>query len=171
MADRTSSINFMRTRLWTIGHQDLPGRKIMKIQRFLIALSVLNLALLVFLLAQIEVHFLGFRFLRAAEVTNAGSVLRGRALEITDDEGGVRASIRVSPPSVLPDGTTYPETVLLRLVNSQGTPNVKLAATEDGSVMALSGDSNPTHVQISARGTTTFLKLTNKDGRQQAITP
>jgi hypothetical protein len=143
----------------------------MKIQRLLIVLTVLNLGLLVFLLAQVEVRFLGFRFLRSAEVNSAGSVLRGRALEITDDEGRTRASIKVHPTSVLPDGTTYPETVLLRLINSQGTPNVKLAATEDGSGLVLSGEANPTHVQILARGPTVSLKLTNMDGQQQSVTP
>ena len=143
----------------------------MKSQRFLIALTVLNLGLLVFLLAQVEVRFLGFRVLGSAEVISAGSVLRGRALEITDDEGRTRASIKVHPASVLPDGTTYPETVLLRLINSQGTPNVKLAATEDGSGLVLSGEANPTHVQILARGTTTSLKLTDNNGQQHSITP
>jgi hypothetical protein len=144
----------------------------MKVQRLLIALTVFNLGLLMFLLAQVEVRFLGFRFLlRSAEVNSVGSVLRGRALEITDDEGRTRASIKVYPASVLPDGTTYPETVLLRLINSQGAPNVKLSATEDGSGLALVGESNPTHVQIGARGTTSSLKLTNKDGQQQRITP
>ena len=49
----------------------------MKLQRLLIALTIFNLGLLVFLLAQIEVRFLGFRFLfRSAEVNSAGSVLR-----------------------------------------------------------------------------------------------
>ena len=143
----------------------------MKAQRLLIALTVLNLGLLVFLLTQVEVRFLGFRFLGSAEVHAAGSVLRGRALEITDDEGRTRASVKVHPASVLPDGTTYPETVLLRLINSQGTPNVKLAATEDGSGLVLSGEANPTHVQILARGPTVSLKLSNKDGQQQSITP
>jgi hypothetical protein len=136
-----------------------------KTQRLLIVLTVLNLGLLMFLL-------LGFRFLpRSVEVNSVGSVLRGRALEITDDEGRVRASIKLYPSSVLPDGTTYPATVLLRLIDSQGRPNVKLAATEDGSVMALGGESDPTHVQIKARGTTTSLTLTNKDDRQQLIKP
>lgn len=144
----------------------------MKIQRLLIALTVFNLGLLAFLLAQIEVRFLGFRFLpRSVEVNSVGSVLRGRALEITDDEGRIRASIKMHPASVLPDGTTYPETVLLRLINSEGAPNVKLAATEDGSGLVLGGESNPTHVQIRARGPTTSLKLTNKDGQQQLVTP
>ena len=68
----------------------------MKSHRLLVALTVFNLGLLVFLLAQIEVRFLGFRFLlRSPEVNSAGSVLRGRGLEITDDEGRVRASIKL----------------------------------------------------------------------------
>jgi len=144
----------------------------MKIQRLLIALTVFNLGLLVFLLAQIEVRFLGFRFLpRSAEVSSVGSVLRGRALEITDDHGRIRASIKVYPASVLPDGASYPEAVLLRLVDSQGRPNVKLAATEDGSVLALGGESNPTHAKMEARGATTSLTLTDNNGRQQLIKP
>ena len=144
----------------------------MKGQRLLIALTVFNLGLLVFLLAQVEVRFLGFRFLlRSVEVNSVGSVLRGRGLEIIDDEGRTRASIKLYPASVLPDGATYPETVLLRLINSQGAPNVKLAAAEDGSGLVLGGESNPTHIQMAARGTTTSLKLTNEDGRQQLVTP
>lgn len=102
-------------------------------------------------------------------------VLRGRALQIVDDRGRVRASIQVLPadPAVrMPDGTTgYPETVLLRLIDSEGAPNVKLAATEDGSALVLGGESNPTHVQILARGKTTSLKLNDRDGKQQIIKP
>ena len=144
----------------------------MKFQRLPIAVSVFNLGLLIFLLAQIEVRFLGFRLLpQSVEVNSVGSVLRGRALEITDDEGRIRASIKLYPASVLPDGATYPETVLLRLVNSQGRPNVKLAATEDGSSLALGGESDSTHVVIGARGTSASLTLTNKDGQQQSIKP
>jgi hypothetical protein len=143
----------------------------MKFHRLLIALTVFNLGLLVFLLAQIEVRFLGLRFLRLPEVNSAGSVLRGRGLEITDDEGRVRASIKLHPASVLPDGTAYPETVLLRLISSQGRPNVKIAATEDGSAVALGGEADPTHVAIGARGTSASLKLVNKDGKQQLIKP
>jgi hypothetical protein len=102
-------------------------------------------------------------------------VLRGRALEIVDERGNVRASIAVHPadPTVrMPDGTTgYPETVLLRLRTSDGRPNVKLATTEDGAGLGLGGESNPTYVQILARGANTSLKLTNKDGREQVLKP
>src|SRR5437762_2547528 len=50
----------------------------------------------------------------------------------------------------------YPETVLLRLIDSKGAPNVKIAATEDGSAVSLGGESNPTNVQVLARGTSTW---------------
>ena len=143
----------------------------MKLHRLLVALTVFNLALLVFLLAHIEVRVLGFRFFRTVEVNDTGSILRGRALEITDEAGRVRASIRLHPASTLPDGTTYPETVLLRLITSQGRPNVKIAATEDGSVLALGGEADPTHASIGARGTAASLTLVNKDGQQQSIKP
>jgi hypothetical protein len=96
-------------------------------------------------------------------------------LEIVDDRGRVRAMIRVFSPDPMvkmPDSTTgYPETVLLRLIDSEGAPNVKIAATEDGSALSFGGESNPTHVQILARGANTSLKLVNKDGRQQVIQP
>ena len=46
--------------------------------------------------------------------------------------------MKILPPDPtvkMPDGTTgYPETVLLRLIDSQGRPNVKIAATEDDSL-------------------------------------
>jgi hypothetical protein len=137
----------------------------MKTIRFTAVLTVLNLFILTLAL------------FRANPVTTSqvAPVLRGRALEIVDDRGRVRAMIRVFPPSPqvkMPDGTTgYPETVLLRLIDSEGAPNVKIAATEDGSALSFGGESNPTHVQILARGARTSLKLVNQDGRQQVIQP
>jgi hypothetical protein len=137
----------------------------MKNQRFAIALTLLNLALLVFLVVQN----------RKAEAQSVAPVLRGRELELVDDQGRVRASLKVYPadPKVkMPDGTTgYPETVMLRLYSSQGRPNVKIATTEDGSAMVLGGESNPTYVQVLSRGANPFVKLVNKDGRQQVIKP
>jgi len=137
----------------------------MKTQRFAIVLTVINL----FVLMSTLFHA------NSAATPQVVPVLRGRALEIVDDQGHVRAMIKVFPadPKVkMPDGTTgYPETVLLRLIDSKGGPNVKIAATEDGSAVSLGGESNPTHVQILARGTNTSLKLVNKDGRQQVIKP
>jgi hypothetical protein len=137
----------------------------MKTQRIAIGLTVLNLLILAYTL---------FRASPAASAEVA-PVLRAHALEIVDDNGRVRAMIRVFPanPAVkMPDGTTgYPETVLLRLIDSKGAPNVKIAATEDGSAVSLGGESNPTNVQVLARGTNTSLKLVNQDGQQQVIKP
>jgi len=102
-------------------------------------------------------------------------VLRGRALEIVDDRGRVRASLTIVPadPKVkMPDGTLgYPETVLLRLITSKGRPNVKIAATERGSGQLLGGESDPTHVQILAEGSSTTLRLSNQDGKVQVVKP
>src|SRR6267378_2660645 len=143
----------------------LAERSVMNTQRFLIALTVVNVASLAISLARPG----------AAGAEGVAPVLRGRALEIVDDRGRVRASIKVFPadPAVkMPDGTTgYPETVLLRLINSKGGPNVKLATTEDGAGLVLGGESNPTHVQVLARGATTAVKLTNKDGQVKLIAP
>jgi hypothetical protein len=135
----------------------------MKIQRFAIALTLLNFALLLLLVAQ------G----RRVEAQSVAPVLRGRALELVDDHGRVRAEIKVLPAEPtfkMPGGTTgYPEAVLLRLITSKGGPNVKLEATEDGSGLVLGGE--PGHVQILARGPSTFVKLVNKDGRDQVVKP
>src|SRR3989454_930301 len=111
----------------------------------------------------------------AVAASQVAPVLRGRALEIVDDRGRVRASIAVLPADPafkMPDGTTgYPETVLLRLRTSAGRPNVKLAATEDGAGLVLGGDSDPTYAQILARGDSTFLKLSNKNGKVHLVAP
>ncbi|HEV3217001.1 MAG TPA: hypothetical protein VGZ27_14820 [Vicinamibacterales bacterium] len=135
----------------------------MKIQRVLIALTVLNLVLLVFLMAQ----------LRPVTAQNIAPVLRGRALEIVDDQGRVRAEIKVHPaqPTLkMPDGTTgYPETVLLRLITSKGGPNVKVSTTEDGSGVVLGGEKG--YTQLLSRTSDPFIKIVTKDGREQLVRP
>ncbi|HEY6157361.1 MAG TPA: hypothetical protein VIV88_07885 [Gemmatimonadales bacterium] len=137
----------------------------MKRERLLIALSAVNVAVLAFSLAQAP----------RAGAQDVAPVLRGRSLEIVDAHGHVRASITIYPadPTVkMPDGTTgYPETVLLRLISSTGRPNIKIAASEDGSGMVLGGESDPAYIQLLARGTNTSVKMINKDGREQVIKP
>jgi hypothetical protein len=136
---------------------------------FLAILTAVNLVLLVFLLMQTRIR-IGPGGLRL-ETSITGSVLRGRALEIVDENDRTRASLQVYPPAVMADGTTYPETVLLRLVSSEGRPNVKLAATEDGSGLALGGDADPTLVHVVARGSAVSLMLRNQNGKEQLIKP
>ncbi len=138
----------------------------MKTRRFLVVLTALNVVLLAVSLIQSGATVMA---------QNAAPVLRGRALEIVDDAGRVRASIAILPadPNVkMPDGTVgYPETVLLRLINSKGRPNIKIAATERGAGQVLGGESDPTYVQILAEGPNTTLKLSNQDGRVQVLKP
>ena len=137
----------------------------MKTQRFAIGVTVLNLFVLMAVLFRAN----------SAATPDLPPVLRIRGLEVVDDQGRVRAMLKVFPadPKVkMPDGTTgYPETVLFRLIDSKGAPNVKIAATEDGSAMSLVGESSPTQVQVLARGTNTSFMLVNKDGRKQVIKP
>ncbi len=131
----------------------------MKLQRMAFALTVINLALMIFLVAQ-------FRRASANEVL---PVLRGRALEIVDTQGRVRASISVMEP-VTVDSKLYPETVLLRLTDPKAGPVVKLSAAENGSALGLSDDAKG-GVQIFARGTGSFVKVVDKNGREQSSKP
>jgi hypothetical protein len=138
----------------------------MKTHQLLFTLTVANTALLMFSLTQPH--------RASAAKQDIAPVLRGRAFEIIDDKGRVRAEIKVLPAQPtfkMPDGTTgYPEAVQLRLFSSKGGPNVKLGATEDGSGLVLGGEPGG-YVQILARGTNPFVKLVNNDGRQQTIKP
>ena len=136
-------------------------------QRLAIALTVLNLVALASLLMGPA---------RAANPqSDTPAVLRVRGLEMVDDQGRVRAMLKVfpaDPHSRNPDGTTgYPETVLFRLISSKGAPNVKVAATEDGSVVSLVGESNPTNIQLSARGANPSITFVKSDGKKQTIKP
>jgi hypothetical protein len=137
--------------------------------RTLTVLTVLNLLLLTSLL---------LNQIRSVEASSP-AVLRGRGLEIVDAQGKVRASIQVVPPgparradgSVVNDGKTYPETVLLRLIRPDGRPSVKIATSEDGSAVSLGGGIDPTYIVLDANGGDALLSLTNKDRRLQLIKP
>ena len=102
----------------------------MKMQRLLLALTVVNLGLLIFLLLP---------HIRPALANSEPPVLRGRALEIVDERGRVRASINVLPAKKQPNGETYAETVLLRLMTERGRPSVKIGASEQTSGMSFAG--------------------------------
>ena len=136
----------------------------MKIQPVLIVLTLVNIALLTFTLAQLR---------PAVAAEDVAPVLRGRALQIVDDRGNVRASINVYPASTQQNGENYPETVLLRLITERGRPSVKISASEQLAGLALVGPSNTreTYVQLGAKGMVSSLRLKNEDGREQVIAP
>ena len=135
----------------------------MKIQRFLVVLTLVNLALVIFALAQ----------LRPAIAEGAPQVLRGRALEIVDERGRVRASLSVLPATTQPNGESYPETVLLRLITERGRPSVKISTSEQAAGVSLAGPTGTkdTYVILGANGTTSSLRLRNEDGREQLVKP
>lgn len=128
-------------------------------QRFLVAITALNGALTLVSLSQLP---------HAQAAVDAPAVLRGRALEIVDDAGRVRASIKVHPadPKVrVPSGGTLPETVVLRLINAEGGPGVKIGSSlDDAGAAFIVGQGN--YLQLSASG----LKVT-RASRQLATWP
>ena len=140
----------------------------MKIQRILAVLTFVNLALLGALLAQ------G----RPAIAGGGDGVLRGKSLEILDDKGRVRASIKLHPadPKVkMPDGTVgVAETVVLRLITPNGMPSVKMGASMDGSGVSFAGPYRGEEwsgVQILAKQAGSTVKLKNVDGKEQVFKP
>jgi hypothetical protein len=130
----------------------------------LYAMMVLNLALLVLAVAQ--------QF-RPAFAQEELPVLRGRALEIVDPQGRVRASITLLPAGKSPSGDQYAETVLLRLITERGRPSVKIAASEPTSGLSFAGPTGTkeTYVVLQARDTTSSLLLRGESGRQQVFEP
>ena len=137
----------------------------MKTQGLLTILTAVNLGLLGYQVFQPHPAI--------ASTTDVPAVLRGRALEIVDARGKVRASIAVLPedPKAIWNGKPYPETVLLRLMSPEGRPNVKLGASHVGAGLLIGGESNPTYIQVLAEGGESTLKLINKDGAERVIKP
>jgi hypothetical protein len=123
----------------------------MKIQPIAMALTAVNLGL-----------FLGaFAPVRATDTPKEEPVLRGRGLELVDEHGRSRASIRVEPGGE----------VVLRLTDQKGTIRVKLGAGQDGSGLLLANDATEPGVHIVAKSTGSSLKLRNKDGRERQLSP
>ncbi len=137
----------------------------MKLHPFLAILTIINLAILALLCARSQ----------PAQAGGDSSVLRGRSLEIVDDQGRVRASIKIQTPPAdrykKPNGKPYPESVMFRLVDPNGSPKVKLGASVDGAGLGLGGETDPTYIQVIADGPETLVRLTNKNGRKHLIKP
>jgi len=133
-------------------------------QRLAVTITALNLVILLGVMAQDSV----------AHAKSPTGVLRGSALELVDDRGRVRAEIRILPadPTVkMPDGSVgIPETVQLRLIDSKGSPHVKLGSLEDGSGLVLGGESN-SYTQLLSRGGHPFVKIVDASGKEHVIRP
>jgi len=133
--------------------------------RVAVIVTILNLVILTLHLVEVRT---------AAQ--SVPQVLRGRALEIVDEHDRVRAEIRVFPaqPTLkMPDGSVgYPESVLLRLMDSKNGPHVKLSALEDGSALVLGGETGRGgYTQLSSRRNDPLIKIVANDGRERTIQP
>ena len=133
----------------------------MKLRRLFVVLVVLNLVCLAFQFAKGG----------AGQAEPVAPVVRAKAFELVDDQGRVRAMLKVFPATnaKLPDGTIgYPETVLLRLITSKGAPNVKIAATEDGTACSFASEKG--YVQVVSRGKDDpAVKVVPKDGQEHVL--
>jgi len=134
----------------------------MKLSRILVVLTAVNLAILLFAAVRV-----------LPKIDEVAPVLRGRGLQIVDEQGHVRASISVMPAQTQPNGETYPETVLLRLITERGRPSVKISASEETAGATFVGPSNTTntYTTLQAKRTASSLKLKDEDGGEALIKP
>ena len=130
----------------------------MKTQRLAIALTVLNLVLLLFVTARTTST--------AAETSTP--IVRTRALELVDNRGQVRAQLNVES-----DGE-----VVFRLRDARGAIRVKLGADADGSGLLLADETTEPAVHIIARRTatswkqtTTSITLSGADRQKRVLKP
>lgn len=120
----------------------------MKLERVAVVLTVVNLALLAFLLVRVT-----------SDDSEQGDVLRGRVIELVDD-GRVRANMRVEKSGE----------VVFRLLDADETIRVKLGAGRDGSGLLLLNDEPAPGAQILAKDKASIL-LKDTDGSERRIGP
>ena len=136
----------------------------MKTQRTLAAITIINLVLLAYQAVE----------LGTADAQTEVSVLRGTGIEIVDDHGRLRAQLTIAPANEsvkMPNGTSYPETVIFRLMTADGKPRVKITTSADGSGLLLLGDIDTTHTILKAESRETSLKLRNNEETEQIVKP
>jgi hypothetical protein len=133
-------------------------------QRVAIGLTVVNLVLLIVTMSQWG----------PAGAQNAAGVLRGTGLEIVDGQGRPRATISILAADAgvnAPDGQPFPETVVLRLIDPQYGPVVKISGSARNAGIGLGGDSQAKWTLLESQASGSVLKLTDANGREQVIRP
>ena len=137
----------------------------MKLQSVLVVLTVVNAAMMTVILVKPQPS--------VAEQSN--QILRGRGLQIVDEQGRVRASITHFPadPNVkMPDGSKgYPETMLFRLIDSAGRPSIKIEASDDGGGMSMTEAKGNAYVNVIVKKGSPTMKLVNGEGKQNVVVP
>ncbi|HSI87875.1 MAG TPA: hypothetical protein VK918_02395 [Pyrinomonadaceae bacterium] len=118
----------------------------MNLPRAAVALSILNLIVLVFLLTQTGT---------TSAQTDVLPLVRAKALEIVDEGGKVRAQIKVESNGE----------VIFRLRDSTGTIRSKYGADERGSALLLMDDRTEATVRIRANKDGGGLSLYDREGK------
>src|SRR6266700_2230225 len=115
----------------------------MKMQIIAIAVTVINLALMVVLLTKMNPA-------SAQQEQNKLQVLRGSGLEIVDSVGKIRASITFHAPVEQ---------------DSKRQQSVKIDASEEGGGLSFSNELQG-YIQLLGRESGGFLKIKNPDGKE-----
>ena len=138
----------------------------MKSPRFLIALTVANVSVLLLSVSNLIRPAI-------AEEAVAIPVLRARSLQIVDEQNRVRASLSVIPASTSASGAAIPETVLFRLITERGRPSVKVGASEETSGISVAGPSGTkdAYAILEANADSSSLKLRAENGRERVLSP
>jgi hypothetical protein len=131
-----------------------------KIHKLLTMLTVVNFLLLAYLASNVQ----------SVGAQAVAPVVRAQALEIVDRQGRVRATLNIQPASKHA-GQSYPETVLLRLIDPNGKPIVKLGGAVGNAGLGLNDGSDTTYALIEAKDAESYVRLTTTDGRRQIIKP
>jgi hypothetical protein len=124
----------------------------MRMQRLLIVLTGVNLALLLGLLAATASVAFG---------QSANPVVRASAIELVDDAGVVRAQLITTPEGG----------ALLRMRDANGEVRVKLGADGEGSGLLLADGSAQPGLHVLAKRGGTMLSLTDSSGQQRVLRP
>ena len=123
----------------------------MKMNRLAVILTLINLVVLVFVLAQN----------RTTAAETSSDVLRVRVFELVDDHGQVRAQLNVEDSGE----------VVFRLRDADGTIRVKLGAAEDSSGLVLLNDLTEPGIQLLAGQDGASLTLAEKGKAGRVIEP
>jgi hypothetical protein len=101
-------------------------------------------------------------------------MLRGTGLQIIDSRGKVRASITqmpAIPDVVMPDGSKgYPESILLRLIDSNGRPSVKITATDEGAGFSFTEARGNAYSNLIVRKGEPVMKFVDGQGHEKVLT-
>jgi hypothetical protein len=124
----------------------------MNTNRLALALTVINLILLIVVIAQS----------RMIANQTIPDVLRVRAFELVDENGRVRAQLNIDETN---------SEVIFRLRDEKESIRVKLGASEEGSGLLLINDLTEPGVHLLAKQDDTSVTIIDQSGVEQVIRP